>query len=203
MAKERFLIIASRASDDCYSRFSESDNRAAIEAGTVDTSDPYSWIEASFEIRLVRWREATHLCSITPSAYYVWLQNVFVGQPNEAWQADGDPEGLECENGGEGHGYGTYRDDYDSRFICETFTIDTMRDLESPMRKPGNTRSDAGERYHAAIWKAAEEAAQEMGVAYAAPILETYTFRQWEREQRDRIRAQACERSRHLAPGML
>jgi hypothetical protein len=207
MAKEKFLIVASQCHDDCFSRFSETANREAIEAGTANPEDAYSWIEASFEIRLIRWREATHICSFTPSAYYVWLQNYFVGFPNAKWDYDGDPEGLERENGGEWHGYATYRDDYDSRFICAEFTIDTMRDLESPMRKPSHKRramttgdhGEAVERYNAAIWKRAEEIAHEMdcnGGLDGAPILNGWTFRQWERERLEKARQCALEDSK-------
>jgi hypothetical protein len=200
MAKEKFLIIASPMMDDCFGPFSETKNRAAIEAGTADPADPYSWIEKSFEIRLVRWRERTHICSLTPSAYFVWLANFFVGSPNAAWDYDGDPLGLERESGGEFHGYGTYFDDYDPRFIVDTFTVDTMRDLlESPMRKPRHKRhcmttGDHGaavERYHAALWKHAEEAALEMGCNTdwgSAPILGVKCYREWERERAAKVR---------------
>lgn len=185
MAKERFLIVAVQIADDCYGRFSESANRDAIDAGTADPDDAYSWIEASFEIQLRRWREATHICSFTPSARYEWIQNYFVGEPNDAWVYDGDPEGLEMENGGQITDYGTYYDDYDPRLVCADFTIDTVKDLG--LRKPHDNRSDAGERYLEAIWDHAQEIAREMncnGVADNAPILDVWTFRQWERERR-------------------
>ncbi|MBS3648825.1 hypothetical protein KEU06_09425 [Pseudaminobacter sp. 19-2017] len=206
MAKEKFLIIAEKMIPDCFGVFSETANCAAIDAGTADPSDPYSWIEASFEIKLVRYREATHICSLTPSAYYVWLQNQFVGEPNAAWDRDGDPEGLEFENGGECHGYGTYRDEYDPRFICETFTIDTMKDLPDPMRKPTvrNTLShrtdkeqSALDRYHRAIWKAAEEAAREMMCnSLWCDILNVYTYRQWERDKLEATRRRSLDESK-------
>lgn len=198
MAKERFLIIASPAIDDCFSRFSESENREAIAAGTADPDDAYSWIEKTFEIRLVRWREATHICSFTPSARYEFLANYFVGQSNEKWLDDGDPDGLETENGGESGGYGTYRDDYDPRFIVDEFTIDTMKHLDG-LRKPRDNRSEAGERYLDAIWNLAIETAHEMSCNTdwgTAPILSTFAYRQWERECVERIRREACERSK-------
>lgn len=206
MAKEKFFIYASKSIDDCFGRFSESDNKAAISAGTMDQSDPYAWIEASFEMQLRRDREATHICSFTPNAYYIWLKNVFVGEPNEAWNDDGDPDGLECESGGEYHGYGTYRDKYDPRFIAYTFTIDTMKDLDSPMRKPRDSRSEAGERYHAAIWKAAEEAAQELdcnGYLDGAPICGVYEFRKWEKEKIDKVRKESLDMSRYQPIGLI
>ena len=201
MAKEKFLIVAVQSHEDCYSRFSESENRAAIDAGEMDQDDPYAWIESVFEIRLVRWREATHICSFTPSAYYVWIQNFFVGQPNETWERNGDPDGLEMESGGEDHGYGTYRDDYDSRFVCASFTIDTMKHLDG-LRKPRDMASDAGEAYHDAIWKLAEETAHEMncnGVSDEAPILNVWTYRQWEKDCLDATRARSCEDSKRRA----
>lgn len=195
MAKERFLIVAVPMPDDCFGRFSETENRAAIDAGTMDPDDPYAWVEASFELVLVRHRKATHLCSFTPSAYYVWLQNAFVGEPNAAWEHDGDPEGLEYESGGEGHGYGTYRDDYDPRFVCETFTIDTVRDLG--MRKPRDRQEEAMEVYHRALWKYAEEAAHEIRCnGLYAPILNVWTYRQWERDRREAVRRASCEWSK-------
>lgn len=191
MAKEKFLIVASPIPDDCFSRFSETENRQAISDGTADPDDAYSWIEGSFSIQLVRDKEATHLCSFTPSAYFIWLQNAFAGQMNEKWLDDGDPEGLEHEAGGEYHGYDTYRDTYDPRFICETFIIDTMKDLDEPLRKPRDSRSEAGEAYHSAIWKAAEEVASELGsngAFDAAPILNALEFRRWEKEQAEKSR---------------
>ncbi len=218
MAKEKFLIIATPMPDDCSGRFSETKNRADISAGAADPDDAYSWIEASFEIQLVRYREATHICSFTPSARYEWLANFFVGEPNEKWIDDGDPEGLEHESGGEFGGYGTYRDEYDPRFVVDTFTIDTMRDLPEPMRKPRGSammrsrdrmtpaqraaderREAAHEAYLDAIWKAASEAAQEMSCNTdwsTAPILDVFTYRQWERECAERVRRDACERSK-------
>lgn len=199
MAKEKFIILAVKMEDDCFGRFSESANKEAIGNGTADESDAYSWIEGSFEIQLRRHREATHLCSFTPSAYYVWLENQFVGKPNPEWDMNGDPDGLERESGGEYHGYGTYRDDYDKRFICETFTIDTMHDLDEPLRAPGKRGGDYADAYHAAIWKAAEDAAQDLlnnGAGGQAPILSTYAFRQWEKDCRDKVRAQSLEMSK-------
>ena len=199
MAKEKFLIIATPVPDDCFGRFSETANRAAISAGTADPDDAYSWIEATFEIQLVRWREATHICSFTPSARYEWLANFFVGVPNDKWLDDGDPDCLESENGGERGGYGMYRDDYDPRFIVDTLTLDTMRDLPEPMRKPCSTRSEAGERYLDAVWKAASEAAQELSCNTdwsTAPILNVLTYRRWERDCVERVRREACERSK-------
>jgi hypothetical protein len=186
MAKEKFLIIAVRQEDDCFGRFSESANRDALDAGTSDTSDPYSWIEASYNLVLVRDKEATHLCSFTPNAWQVFIQNAFVGKPNEAWEDDGDPEGLEQENGGERGSYGTYRDEYDSAFVCDTFTIDTMKDLDKPLRKPRDTRlSDRGDKheaYHDAIWKAAEEAAHEISHnGLWCDALDVMAYRQRER----------------------
>ena len=195
MAKERFLIVAVPMPDDCFGRFSETENRAAIDAGTMDPDDPYAWVEASFELVLVRHREATHLCSFTPSAYYVWIQNAFVGEPNAAWEYDGDPDGLERESGGEGHGYCTYRDEYDPRFVCETFTIDTVRDLG--MRKPRDSQEETAEVYHRALWKYAEEAAHEIACnGLDAPILSVWTYRQWERERREAVRRASCEQSK-------
>lgn len=183
MAKEKFLIVAVRQLDDCFGRFSESDNRAALDAGTADASNPYSWIEATYNIELRRYREATHLCSFTPSAYYVWLENAFVGSPNAAWEHDGDPEGLERENGGERHGYGTYLDDYDPAFICESFTIDTVKDLG--LRKPRAGTAKA-EEYHNAIWELAEETAGQIGSngGFSCDGLDVYKFRQRERAAR-------------------
>ena len=209
MAKEKFLIIAVQMHEDCFPRFSESENRAAIDAGEMDQDDPYAWIESAFEIRLVRWREATHICSMTPSANYTWIQNQFVGQPNEAWEYSGDPGGLEYENGGERGGYGTYRDDYDPRFVCATFTIDTVKDLG--LHKPRESRSlsrrsesESGEieAYRDAIWKLAEEIALEMncnGVAGDAPILDVWTYRQWAKECLEAARARSCEDSKRRA----
>lgn len=188
MAKEKFLIIATRMPDDCFSRFSESENRANLDAGTADETDAYSWIEASYEIQLVRHREATHICSFTPSAYYVWLQNAFVGIPNAEWDHDGDPDGLELESGGEYNGYGTYEDDYSPAFICDSFTIDTVKDLG--LRKPrkdgrGFNNSDAAEAYHSAIWKLAEEAALDIKCnGLWCDALDVYAFRQRERAKR-------------------
>lgn len=189
MAKEKFLIVAVRMPDDCFGRFSETVNRANLDAGCADPGDPYSWIEASFEIQLRRYREATHICSFTPSAYYVWLANAFVGKPNAAWEYDGDPDGLEMESGGEWHGYGEYHDEYDSALVCDTFTIDTVRDLG--LKKPAvphslMRRSDAAtdklDAYHRTIWHAAEEAAFEIGRnGYWADGLDVYRFRQAER----------------------
>ena len=190
MAKERFLIVAVQMHDDSFGRFSESANRDAIDAGTADPNDAYSWIEASFEIQLRRWREATHICSFTPSARYEWIQNYFVGEPNALWNYDGDPDGLEMESGGEWGGYGDYQDDYDPRFVCADFTIDTVKDLG--LRKPpadsrGFNNSDASGRYLDAIWDHAQELAHDMncdGVAGRAPILDALVLRQWQREQR-------------------
>lgn len=199
MAKEKFLIVAIPDSDDCYARFSETANREAISAGTMDHDDPYAWIEKSFEIVLIRDREATHLCSFTPSAYYVWLQNGFAGEPNAAWRDDGDPEGLERESCGDGHGYTTYRDTWDKRFIVDTFTLDTMKTLD--LRKPRDMRSAAGEAYHDAIWKAAEEIANEINRngGFDAPIFSAHTYREWERECRDKVRARALADSKRNA----
>lgn len=194
MAKEKFLIVAVPQMHDCFGRFSETANRASIDAGTMDQDDPYAWIEQSFEIVLIRHREATHICSFTPSAWQVFLGNEFVGQPNAAWNEDGDPDGLEGENGGSHGDYGTYRDTYDERFICDTFTIDTLADMDEPMRAPGKRGTDYAERYHDAIWRHAEDVAREMncnGVNSQAPILDVYTFRQWERERLLKRRAQA------------
>lgn len=207
MAKEKFLIVAVQTPDDCFGRFSETENCAAIDAGKADPDDAYSWIEASFELVLVRHREATHICSFTPSARYTWLQNYFVGIPNAAWDRAGDPDGLERENGDEVGGYGTYRDDYDPRFIVESFTVDSMKDLDRPMRKPHvsdslSRRTDAEvdrlEAYTNAIWECAEEAAWEMmsnGFA-ETPILNVWTYRQWVREEHLKARDRAAERSR-------
>lgn len=193
MAKEKFLIVAVREIDDCFSRFSETENRKNLDAGTADESDPYSWIEATYSIQLRRWREATHICSITPSAYYVWMQNVFVGQPNAEWKYDGDPDGLELESGGEWHGYGDYQDDYDPAFVCDSFTIDTVKDLG--LRKPVanrilSRRNDAEldklDAYHKAIWKHAEEAAHEIlhnGGGWC-DALDVFAFRQREKAAR-------------------
>lgn len=191
MAKEKFLIVAARMPDDCFGRFSETENRADLDAGTADPEDAYSWIEASYNIHLVRYREATHICSFTPSAYYVWLQNAFVGIPNAAWNYDGDPDGLEGESGGERHGYGTYFDEYDPAFICDSFTIDTVKHLDG-LRAP-RVRHDLGRRtdrelaaldsYHRAIWTFAEETAWEIGRngGYWCDGLEVFAFRQRER----------------------
>lgn len=198
MAREKFLIVAIPAMDDCFTRFKETENREAIEAGTMGQSDPYAWIEQTFEVVLVRYREATHLCSLTPSARQEFLQNVFVGDPNEAWQEDGDPEGLEYENGGELSSYGTYRDEYDPRFICGSFEVDTMKELATPMRAPTNRHTEYAEKYLDAIWAQAKEVAGEAGAngGYDAPIFGVYTYRQWEREVRDQVRARACEASK-------
>ncbi|HDZ74086.1 MAG TPA: hypothetical protein ENH55_15275 [Aurantimonas coralicida] len=192
MAKEKFLIIASPMMRGCFGRFDEDANCAAIDAGTVDTGDAYSWIEASFEIKLIRHREATHICSFTPSAYGVWLKNEFVGVPNEAWEYDGDPDGLELESGGTRGDYGAYRDEYDPRFICETFVIDTVADL--------GIRKSKSEAYHEAIWQAAEESADESvanGAGGCAPILDVFTYRQWQRERHLKAREESARRSRH------
>lgn len=202
MAKERFLIVATRMYDDCFSRFSESANREAINAGVADPHDAYSWVEASFEIQLRRWREATYICSFTPCARFEWLQDYFVGVPNAAWADNPDPENLEAECGGNLTDYGTYYDKYDPRFICADFTIYPASELG--LRKPRGNNSDAGMRYHNAIWERALETAQEMianGAAGAAPILDVLSFRRWERDERDRVRATACARSRALRPG--
>jgi hypothetical protein len=170
VAKEKFLIIAIETPKDCFSRFSETANIEAIKNGTANSSDPYSWIVKSFEIVLIRWREATHLCSFTPSAYYVFLQNAFAGTPNGAWARDEDPSGLEYESGGEPHGYADYRDDYDPRFVCDSFVIDTVKQLN--LRKPSvrhtlsrrtDQENEALGKYRKAIWSAAEETASEIG----------------------------------------
>jgi hypothetical protein len=190
MAKEKFLIVATRQMDDCFSRFSETANRAALDAGTANPDDAYSWIEATYNIELRRYREATHICSFTPSAYYVWLQNQFVGVPNAAWEYDGDPDGLEYENGSERDGYGTYRDEYPAEMVCDSFVIDTVKDLG--IRKPAerislSRRSDAQidklDAYQRAIWNQAEEIAQEAGRngGYWADCLNVFNFRQRER----------------------
>lgn len=185
MAKEKFLIVAVRNMDDCFGRFSETANRAALDAGTADPTDPYSWIEASYQLVLVRYREATHLCSFTPSAWQVFIQNEFVGVPNAAWQYDGDPEGLEYENGGEVGDYGTYRDDYDPAYVCDSFTIDTVKDLD--LRKPRQPRyldraGAAHDAYHNAIWKAAEEIAFEISRnGLYCDALDVHAFRKRER----------------------
>lgn len=196
MAKEKFLIVAVRTPDDCFGRFSETKNRADLAAGTADPNDPYSWIEGSYEIQLRRYREATHICSFTPSAYYVWLQNVFVGNPNTAWEHDGDPRGLEYESGGADgqHGYGTYYDEYPPEFVCDTITVDTVKHLgirkPRSSSKPLSLRSDAEveamDKYHRAIWQAAEEASQEIGRngGYWCNGLDVYAFRQRERAGR-------------------
>ena len=192
MTKEKFLIIAEPIHEDCFGRFSETENCATIDAGAMNENDAYSWIEASFEIRLVRYREATHICSFTPSARYTWLQNAFIGIPNSKWNYDGDPEGLERENGGEIGGYGTYSDEYDPRFICDTFTVDTVKVLG--IRKPPAKRGDALDEYHEEIWRVAEEAAFEIiaNGGVDAPILDVWTYRQWRRECLLRARAVAC-----------
>lgn len=194
MAKEKFLIIARQIPDDCFGRFSESENKARIDSG-APSDDPYAWIEASFQLQLVRHREATHLCSFTPSAHYVWLENAFVGVPNEVWDADGDPDGLERDSGGEWHGYDTYRDTYDRRFVCDTFTVDTIRDMG--MRKPRKSDADAMETYHSALWEVAEQVTHEIAAnGLDAPILNIWTFRQWERERRDKVRARSLADSK-------
>lgn len=189
MAKEKFLIVAIREPDDCFGRFSETTNLANLDAGVADPDDAYGWIEATYSIQLRRHREATHICSFTPSAFYIWLQNQFVGEPNSKWEYDGDPEGLELENGGERHGYGTYRDEYPDEMICETFTIDTVKHLG--LRKPradrrGFNNSEAAEAYHRAIWEAAEEAAHEIGRngGWWCEGLDVFAFRKYERAKR-------------------
>lgn len=191
MAKEKFLIVAVRQMDDCFGRFSETENRLNLDAGTADTSDPYSWIEATYNLVLVRYREATHLCSFTPSAWQVFIQNAFVGVPNEAWECDGDPEGLECENGGEYGSYGTYRDEYADAYICDSFTIDTVKDLG--LRKPADRgtlsrrnasekQAEAADRYHRAIWDAAEEIASDIRCnGLWCDALDVFHFRKRER----------------------
>lgn len=190
MAKEKFLIVAIREIDDCFSRFSESANRAKLDAGIADPNDAYSWIEATYSIQLRRYREATHLCSFTPSAYYVALQNQFVGEPNAKWRYDGDPEGLEYEMGGQHNGYGTYRDEYPGEMICDTITIDTVKDLG--LRKPAergtlsrrtDKQAEKIDAYHRAIWNAAEEAAHEIGIngGFWCDGLDVFAFRQRER----------------------
>lgn len=190
MAKEKFLIVAVRQMDDCFGRFSESENRANLSAGTSDTSDPYAWIEATYNLVLVRDKEATHLCSFTPSAWQYFLQNAFVGVPNEAWEYDGDPEGLEQENGGEVGSYGTYRDEYADAYVCDTFTIDTVKDLgirkpysrDTLSRRNESKAAAKFEAYHAAIWKAAEEAAHEIACnGLWCDALNVTAFRQRER----------------------
>lgn len=185
MAQERFLIVAIREPDDCFARFSESANRARIAAGRTDDSDPYAWIEATYSLQLRRWREATHLCSFTPSAYFIWLENVFVGDPNAAWEADPDPLGLEYESGGDRCGYGIYHDDYPRDFVCDSIVIDTVRDLG--IRKPNVSdspllRSDAEserlETYNRAIWRHAEEIAIDLrGNGLWCPALNVAAFR--------------------------
>jgi hypothetical protein len=192
MAKEKFLILARQLPDECFPRFSEEANRAAISAGTMSQDDPYAWIEASFELVLTRDKEATHCCSFTPDAWGVPLQNYFVGNPNAAWLDDGDPEGL--EHAGLDPSYYTYRDTYDPRFICDVEILDTMK-FDKPLRKPAvrnvtlSRRSEkeaqALAEYGEALWNVAEEMAREgmcNGIA-EAPILNVYTYRQWEREQ--------------------
>lgn len=195
MAKEKFLIVAVRLPDDCFGRFSETKNRAALDAGTADPDDAYSWIEASYEIQLRRWREATHICSFTPSAYFVWLQNQFVGEPNAAWEYDGDPEGLESESGGERHGYGSYQDEYDPAVICTIFTIDTVKQLglyKPLVRNSLSRRTEkelaAIDAYHTVIWQEAEYAAMEIGRngGYWCDALDVFTFRQREHAERAR-----------------
>lgn len=221
MAKEKFLIIAVPMTDDCFSRFSETENRQRIESGEPSPSDAYAWIEKTFEIRLIRHREATHICSLTPSSRYEFLANYFVGEPNEAWIYDGDPDGLESENGGEHGGYGAYRDDYDSRFIVDSFMVDTMRDLPEPMRKPRGSammksrrRMTARERnaedrqeaahdaYHDAVWEAALNVAHELGRNTdwgTAPILNVFTYRQWECGRLNKVRSQSQAAYPHSA----
>lgn len=194
MAKEKFLIVAVLLPADCFGRFSETENIARIDAG-APSDDPYSWIEASFEVRLIRWREATHLCSFTPSAWSVWLENAFVGIPNAVWERDGDPDGLERESGDETGRYITYRDEYDPRFIVNTFTLDTM--ALGIGRKPRDSRSAAGEAYHDALWNAAEDAAHEvMANGCDAPIFNVFTYRQWERDKLEKVRQRSLEASR-------
>lgn len=185
MAKEKFLIVAVRNMDDCFGRFSESANRANLDAGTADPADPYSWIEASYTLCLVRYREATHCCSFTPNAWQVFIQNEFVGVPNAAWDHDGDPDGLAYENGGERGSYGTYRDEYDAAYICDSFTIDTVKDLG--LRKPRrpvhlDRATDKHETYHDAIWKAAEDVAHEIACnGLWCDALDVHAFRKRER----------------------
>jgi hypothetical protein len=199
MAKEKFLIVARELPADCFARFRETANCARIDAGE-ESADPYSWIEASFEILLIRYREATHLGSLTPNAYAIWLCNEFVGIPNESWDNNPDPYGLERESGRDDTGeYIEYRDDYDERFVCESFTLDTMRDLPEPMRKPREPSSVKVDRYHDAIWTAAEEATGDLlsnGASGAAPILGVYAYRQWRRELALKARERAAELSR-------
>lgn len=195
MAKEKFLIVATRLPDDSFGNFSETANRAKLDSGTADADDYYSWIEASYSIELRRYREATHICSFTPSAYYVWLCNQFVGVPNAAWEADGDPDGLEHDSGGEHDGYGTYYDEYPVEMICGSFTINTVKDLG--IRKPSartslSRRSDKDleklDAYQRAIWKQAEEIACEAGNngGHWCTGLDVYAFRQRERAKRAR-----------------
>jgi hypothetical protein len=170
MAIEKFHIVAVQMPKDCFSRFSETANLEAKESGAANQSDAYGWIEAAFEIVLIREREATYICSFEPTQYYIWLQNAFVGTPNGAWEYDGDPDGLEMESGGDCHGYMGYRDDWPKAFICSTIKIDTVKDLG--LRKPRirNTLSrrtekevDALESYNKQIWASAEESAHEIG----------------------------------------
>lgn len=203
MAKEKFLIVAVPMIPDCFGIFSETTNCEAIDSGKPLES-AYGWIEASFEIVLIRYREATHICSFEPSAYYVWLQNAFVGIPNAAWGDNGDPAGLENESGGEEHGYRLYRDEYDSRLICHSLTIDTVKDLG--IRKPAvcsslSRRTDreheAVEAYHKAIWGQAEETAWEIGRngGFWCDGLDVFTYRQMQRDRRNAARAKSLSQS--------
>lgn len=177
MAKERFLIVAIPMIPECFNRFSETDNRERIDSGET-SSDPYSWIEATFELRLIRECEATHICSLTPSAWSIWLENVFVGVPNAAWERDPDPDCLEHESGGDRGDYVTFHDSYDKRFIAGSFTVDSVKDIG--MRKPSKHNADALDAYRDAIWSHAEEIAP--GYTIGAPVCDVFTYRQWERE---------------------
>lgn len=215
MAKERFLIIASPMHDDCFERFSETANRARIDAGEP-SDDPYAWIEASFEIRLIREGEKTHCADLAPSSRCEWLANAFVGvRPLGAYyEGSGvfsqrptfnDPDDLELENGDEEGGYCSYVESPDPRFIAGEITVDSMRDLEEPLRRPRRADTPAGEAYTEAVWEAAKRfAIREYGSCWGAPILDVRTYRQWERECRDRVRAQSLEWSKRasLAPAV-
>lgn len=154
--KETFHLISIPAIPDCYGRFSETANREAITNGTADPSDPYSWITKSFEIGIVRHREATHICSFTPNSAFIWLQNYFAGQPNDAWLYDGDPEGLEWESGGSANTveYIGYHDDWPEAQICESFTFNPFEEID------GYKEMDRDERQQA-LWDFAEETIRE------------------------------------------
>lgn len=196
MAREPFILYAVHLAPGAFARFNEAANIAAIEAGEVDHSDPYAWVEAVFEVRLIREGERTHCCALAPSSYYVNMRHVFVGSPNAAWAKDGDPDRLEPSTGSDDHGYMGFLSAPDPRRIVARFAIDTTKELGVCKPRIGSKKEDA---YYAALWQAAEDYARDLdcnGRLESAPIFDVYVYRQWEREKLERRRRQSCEDSK-------